>query len=186
MRFDEQVDPTTITEDSFSLIANGEQVPGRIVVSSTEEFVTFFYEESLPASTEVRVIVEGDEIIGRDGLALDADGDGIPGGTATADFRTLPLTQIEGTDVFGYVFDSFNKNPDGSDRPVGATIRLDALPEVFAVTDETGFFRLEDVPAPEFAVHIDGGTAINAPEGTIYATVGKLFHSVPGQEIQFK
>ena len=67
---------------------------------------------------------------------------------------------------------------------VGATIRLDALPEVFAVTDEDGFFRWENVPAPLFAVHIDGGTATNAPARFSYATVGKTFESVPGQEIQ--
>jgi len=61
---------------------------------------------------------------------------------------------------------------------------VDAFPDANAVTDENGFFRLEDVPAPVFSVHIDGSTAENAPEGTEYATVGKLFHSVPGQETQ--
>ena len=123
--------------------------------------------------------------MGRDGFALDADGDDVPGGTVTADFRTLPLTRIEGTDVFGYVFDSFNKNPDGTNIPiVGATIRVDAFPNANAVTDETGFFRLENLPTPAFSVHIDGSTATNAPERTVYPTVGKLFHSVPGQETQ--
>ena len=67
---------------------------------------------------------------------------------------------------------------------VGATVRVDALPDLVAVTDSNGFFRLENVPAPEFAVHIDGSTATNAPAGTVYATVGKIFESVPGTEIQ--
>ena len=185
VRFGEKVDPATVNDESFFLIANGERVAGRIVVSSTEEFATFFYDESLPASTEVRVVVEGDAIIGRDGDAIDADGDGNAGGTLTADFRTLPLTRIEGTDVSGFVFDSFNTNADGSNIPVvGATIRVDAFPEANAITDENGFFLLSDVPAPVFSVHIDGSTADNAPEGTVYATVGKLFESVPGQETQ--
>ena len=49
VRFDGKVDPTTITEDAFYFIANGDRIPGRIVVSSTEEFVTFFYDEHLPS-----------------------------------------------------------------------------------------------------------------------------------------
>ena len=185
VRFKQKIDPSTINSESFYLIANGEKVAGRIKVSSTNEFATFFYDESLPPSTEVRIIVEGDKILDPSGKAIDVDGDGNLGGTMTADFTTLPLTRIENTDVFGYVYDSYNTNPDGSNIPiVGATIRLDALPDVFAVTDENGYFRLEDVPAPDFAVHIDGSTAINAPEDSTYATVGKLFHSQPGQEVQ--
>lgn len=183
--FNTKIDPSTLTNDSFYLIANGNRIAGRIDISPTNLFLNFFYDETLPPSTEVRVVIDGNLIKTPDGVAIDADGDGIAGGIKTVDFTTLPITRIPGTDLFGYVYDSFNKNADGSNIPVvGATIRLDALPNVFAVTDENGFFRLEDVPAPEFAVHIDGGTAINAPEGTIYATVGKIFHSVPGQATQ--
>ncbi|WP_017719654.1 Ig-like domain-containing protein [Kamptonema formosum] len=185
VRFGEKVDPATVNSDSFYLIANGDTIPGRIEVSSTEEFATFFYDEPLPASTEVRVVVDGDKIVTREGEALDGDGDGTAGGVKTADFRTLPLTRIEGTNVFGYVYDSYNKNPDGSDKPVvGATIRVDGFPDLQAVTDESGYFVLEDVPAPEFFVYIDGSTASTAPAGTQYASLGKPFHSVPGQETQ--
>ncbi|QLE56856.1 Ig-like domain-containing protein [Nostoc sp. TCL26-01] len=185
IRFNEPIDPTTVDTDSFYLIANGERVAGRIEVSSTELFATFFYNNPLVPSTEVRVVVDGNKILGRNGLALDADADGLAGGIATADFRTLPLTRIAGTDVWGYVYDSYNKNSDGSNIPVvGATIRVDALPGVTAVTDENGYFILRDMPAPEFFVHIDGSTAVNAPAGTAYATLGKPFHSVPGQSTQ--
>jgi hypothetical protein len=185
VRFSERIDPATITPDSFHLIATGERVPGRILVSSTERFATFFYDTALPASTEVRIVVDGNRIRGRDGALLDADGDGVAGGVATADFRTLPLTRIPGTNIFGYVYDSYNLGPDGENIPVvGATIRVDAFPEANATTDETGFFILRDMPAPEFFVHIDGTTAVNAPAGTMYPSVGKPFHTVPGQEIQ--
>ena len=187
VRFGQKVDPETVTPESLYLIANGEQIPGRIVVSSTEEFATFFYDEPLPQSTEVRVVVEGDQILLADGTALDADNDGASGGTLTADFRTLPLTQIEGTDVFGYVYDAYNTNPDGSNIPLeGVVIRLDSLPDVFAVTDENGYFILEDVPAPEFYVYIDGSEVENTPPGTQYASLGKAFHSVPGEAIQLE
>ena len=185
VRFSERIDPGTITPDSFHLIAKGERISGRVLVSSTERFATFFYDTALPASTEVRVVVDGNQIRGRDGALLDADGDGVAGGVATADFRTLPLTRIPGTNIFGYVYDSYHANPDGSNIPVvGATIRVDAFPETNATTDEDGYFILRDMPAPEFFVHIDGTTAINAPPGTIYPSVGKPFHTVPGQEIQ--
>lgn len=185
VRFDDAVDPATVTADSFYLIAQGARVPGTISVSSTDRFATFTYANPLPAATEVRVVVDGSKIMGRNGLALDADGDNTPGGMATADFTTLPLTRIPHTDVFGYVYDSYNKNPDGSNIPiVGATIRVDAFPQANAITDATGKFILHDMPAPEFFVHVDGSTATNAPAGTSYPSVGKPFHSVPGQSVQ--
>jgi hypothetical protein len=185
VRFGRKVDPATVTEDAIYLIANGERIEGRIVVSSTEEFATFFYDQPLPQSTEVRVVVDGEKILDRDGNTLDANNDGIAGGILTADFRTLPLTRIEGTDVWGYVYDSYNRNPDGSNIPLkGVKIRLDSLPDVFAVTDENGYFILEDVPAPEFYVYIDGSDVENAPQGGQYASLGKPFHSIPGQSTQ--
>ncbi len=191
VRFDGQVDPDTVNEDSFYLIANGQRLPGSIQVSSTERFATFFYDEPLPASTEVRVVVDGDLIMGRDGLSLDAVGDGFSGGSITADFRTLPLTRIAGTNVYGFVRDATTGEPI-----IGATIRVDAFPDASVVTvaddpstpdiNEAGRFELVDMPAPEFFVHVDGSTATNAPDGFTYPNVGKPFHSVPGQTVQLE
>jgi len=185
VNFGKKVDPTTVNENTFTVIAQGEAVPGRIVVSSTQKFATFFPDSPLPASTSVRVTLDGNQVMGLDGVALDADGDGTAGGILTADFSTLSITSIEGTELFGYVYDSFNRDENGENIPIfGATIRVDALPEAVAVTDENGYFRLVNLPAPVVAVHIDGTTATNAPEGFVYPTVGKLLHTVPGQEIQ--
>ena len=185
VRFDDAVVPETVDAESFYLTAQGRRVPGRIQVSATERFATFYHADPLPASTQVQVVVDGTGIMGRNGLALDADGDGTPGGMATASFRTLPLTRIPGTDVFGFVYDAYFKNPDGSNIPiVGATIRVDGLPEADAVTDETGRFELHDLPAPDFFVHIDGTTATNAPAGFGFPSVGKAFPSVPGHSVQ--
>ena len=185
IRFSKAVDPATVTSDAIKVIALGEEVLGRIVVSSTEKFATFFPDNPWNPSTEVRIQIDGSQIIGRDGNALDADNDGAPGGLTTADFRTLPITRIPNTDVFGYVYDSYNKNPDGSDIPLeGVEIRLDALPGVVGITDENGYFILEDVPAPEFYVYIDGSKVAGLPEGSQYASLGKAFHSVPGQATQ--
>ena len=185
VNFGKKVDPTTVNENTFTIIAQGEAVPGKIVVSSPQKFATFFPDSPLPASTSVRVTLDGNQVMGLDGVALDADGDGTPGGTLTAHFSTLSITPIEGTELFGYVYDSFNRDENGENIPiVGATIRVDALPEAVAVTDENGYFRLVNLPAPVVAVHIDGTTSTNAPEGFVYPTVGKLLHTVPGQEIQ--
>jgi hypothetical protein len=185
VRFGTKVKPETVTNEAFYLIANGQRLAGQVKVSSTQEFATFLTDEILPASTEVRIVVDGSKILSQNGVAIDADGDGLVGGIGTADFTTLPIARITGTDVWGYVYDSYNKNPDGTDKPLeGVEIRLDFLPDVKAVTDANGYFILEDVPAPEFFVYIDGSKAANAPAGTQYASLGKAFHSVPGQSTQ--
>ncbi|WP_017325237.1 Ig-like domain-containing protein [Synechococcus sp. PCC 7336] len=185
VRFNQEVDPSTVNEDSFFLIANGEKIPGNIVVSSTGIFATFFSDGLLPASTQIRVIVDGDKIETQSGELLDANNTGDPGGILSADFQTLSLTSIEGTDIVGYVLDSNNQNPDGSDIPIiGATITVDGLPGLVATTDESGFFRLEDVPAPATFIQIDGSTATNTPAGTFYATVTEFIETLPGQEVQ--
>ena len=184
-RFDDHVDPATVTSDAFYLVANGEPVPATIRVSPTEMFASIFPTDPLPPSTEVRIVVDGDKIMGRDGLAIDANGDGQPGGLRTADFATLSLVRIPGTNVRGRVVDSYNKDANGNDIPVvGATIRVDAFAEANTTTDSDGWFLLRDLPAPVVFVHIDGSTARNAPSGTVYPTVGKPFHPVPGQTIQ--
>jgi len=188
VRFEDAVDPATITPASFQVMANGQPVPGSIVVSSTERFVTFFHDAPLPASTAVRVVLNGHLIMGRDGMVPDADGDNQPGGVSTANFKTLPLTRIAGTNVFGFVRDSYSGLP-----LVGATIRIDAFPEANVVTDADGRFDLTNMPAPDFFVHIDGSTATHVNDGgnlvaisagTMYPNVGKPFHSVPGQTVQ--
>ncbi|MBI1348007.1 hypothetical protein GC163_17175 [bacterium] len=194
--FNAPVDPSTITANSLYAIANGERIPASIRVSANERTATLFYDDPLPSSTEVRVVIDGSIITGRSGELLDADGNGVAGGVRNVDFRTLSLTNIPNTTVWGYVYDSYNRNPDGGDRPiVGAKIFLDADPNVFSVTDQNGRFELglqdanndgvpDGLPAPDFFVHIDGSQASNAPAGAVYATLGKAFHSVPGERTQ--
>ena len=200
IRFDEPVDTDSVTGGGTSvtmtsipvseipdsgpavyLVAAGRRLAGRLEMSSSETFATFFPSDPLPPSTEIRVVVDGSRVIGRDGIVMDADGDDEPGGKQHADFRTLPLTTVAGTNVFGFVRDSTTGNPI-----VGATIRVDSLPEKNVVTDANGRFELVDMPAPEFFVHIDGTTATNLPEGFVYPNVGKPFHSKAGRSVQLK
>lgn len=179
VQFDAKLNANSITDDAFHLIAQGERVPGRIAVSSTDRFVRFIPDEPLPPQTEVRIVIDGDRILNQNGVKLDANRSGVPGGNLNIDYSTLPLARIEGTDVFGFVRDARTQEPI-----VGATIRVDAFPDANAVTDSTGRFLLQDMPAPEFFVHIDGSTATNTPAGFQYPNVGKPFHSVPGQQVQ--
>jgi hypothetical protein len=179
VRFNDKIDPATLTGEALQLTAAGKAIGGRIVVSSTERFATFFYDEPLPASTEVQATLDGNRVKGRDGYSIDADGDGLPGGVFTAKFRTLPLTRIPGTKVWGFLKDAYTGEPI-----VGATIRVDGFPEANAVTDATGRYDLIDMPAPTFFVHIDGSTATSAPPGRAYPVVGKPFPSIPGQTMQ--
>jgi hypothetical protein len=66
----------------------------------------------------------------------------------------------------------------------GATLTVQGGgPNLSATTDATGFFILEDLPAPEVFVLIDGSTATNAPEGGRYTYVAKPFQTIPGQAI---
>ena len=59
LRFDKPVDAATVTSNSFYLIANSQRLPGRLEVSSTRMFATFFPADPWPSSTEVRIVVEG-------------------------------------------------------------------------------------------------------------------------------
>ncbi len=185
VEFGEPISLTAAITDTFSAQFGGQILPARRHLSPDRMRVTLFYSPTLPASARVRVTVAGDNLTDDQGALIDADGDGVPGGVGLVDFDTLSLSRISGTDVWGYVYDSYNKNLDGTDRPViSATIRVDGFPEANVVTNPDGYFILRDMPAPMFFVHIDGSTATNAPPGTVYATVGKPFHSVAGQSTQ--
>ena len=176
VRFDGEIDPLSVSGGALQVVANNEIIPSRVEVSSTRRFVTVFPNAPLPASTAVRLIVDGDKIRAGDGAPIDVDFDQLPGGQYRVDFRTVPLGSIPGTAVWGIVRDSQTLEP-----LEGVTISVDALPEIRSVTDATGRFQLDDVPTPDFFVTIDGLTATSPPEGRIYPSLGKAFHSVAGQ-----
>lgn len=185
--FSSRIDAASVDNSDLLVEAAGRAIAGELDVSSTGRFMTFTPLEPFPSSSKISVTLQGDEIVDPQSVPVDADNDGVAGGARFWTFQTLPLTRVTGTEVTGFVYDSYHKLPDGSDRPiVGATIRVDAFPEANAVTDENGFFRLVDMPAPEFFVHIDGSTATNAPAGTGYPSVGKPFHSIPGLSTPLK
>ncbi|MBL8144571.1 MAG: Ig-like domain-containing protein [Acidobacteria bacterium] len=186
VHFSQPLAPATVVNSGVLFAqAAGATLAARIEVSSDRRKVTLFYQQPLPGATRVRVTLVGAALFAKSGQAIDVDGDNQPGGTLLLDFDTVGMTRIGGTDVWGYVYDAYNLLPNGGNRPVvGATIRVDGLPQANAVTDSTGYFILHDMPAPEFFVHIDGTTATNAPAGFMYPSVGKPFHSIAGQSTQ--
>jgi hypothetical protein len=95
----------------------GRRLLGRAELSSDRRTATLFYLENLPASARVRVILDGADLRDAAGMALDADGDGQPGGTRVLEFTTAGMTGLANTAVIGKVFAS-EKNPDGSNRPL--------------------------------------------------------------------
>lgn len=190
IRFSTPVTPESITPETVFATFSGETLDTRIHISEDARTVTLFYSPLLPASAQIRVTVDGDQITDEDDVPVDADGDGLPGGVVSFDFQTLSLTILEGTIVCGRVFAS-QLAPAGSgelsmNEPLeGVTVTVDGMEDtLFAVTDEFGNFRLEPAPAGEFFVHIDGRTATNGvPEGAYYPFVGKSWVSVPSEEV---
>jgi hypothetical protein len=187
VRFDRLVDPRTITSDSFQILApDGAQIEGALRLSSDGLKASFFLAEGslLPASSTVRILIDGTQILDTAGQPVDADGDGIAGGTRITDFETVSVTPVPDTNIEGFIFDSNRRGPDGEDIPLeGVVVSVVGLPGVFAVTDATGRFFLEDLPVPDAFLEFDA-TAVEAASGFRYGTVTKPVHTIAGQTTQ--
>ncbi|MCI0582125.1 MAG: Ig-like domain-containing protein, partial [Chloroflexi bacterium] len=186
LRFTAPLDAATVTPDAIFARFAGATLGSRLHISPDRKTVTVFYASPLPASARVRVTVDGDRLRAETGSLVDADRDGIAGGTGTIDFDTLSLTVVQGTSVCGRVFAS-ELAPGGVGSvnvPLeGVTITVDGLESLRTTTDDMGHFRLEPAPAGRFFVHVDGRTATNGvPPGTYYPFVGKAWESAPGRE----
>ncbi|MCH8333114.1 Ig-like domain-containing protein, partial [Candidatus Sumerlaeota bacterium] len=185
LEFSVGLDPATVNEQTIFAEFGGVKLAARIHLSPDQRIVTLFYDPPLPASARVRVTVDGDRLSSAGGAAIDADDDGQPGGVAIIEFDTLSLTSFPGTIVCGRVFAS-ELDSNGMNVPLeGVMITVDGMEkEIFATTDNMGNFRLEDVPAGDFFVHIDGGSVTkDVPQGAYYPFVGKSWESTPGIEV---
>ncbi len=198
VEFSGALDPATVTSQSIQAVFGGEVLAARPPrVSSDGRTVTLFYEEPLPASARVRVVIDGDLIRDASGLLVDPEGDGSPGGVGILEFDTITITTLADTAVCGRVFASeFRETPEG--EPVnlpleGVVGRVDGT-DIEVVTDAMGNFRLEPAPLGRFFVHVDGTTVPEAflpdesttptqfPDGPYYPNVGKTWESVAGRD----
>jgi hypothetical protein len=176
---------TTLTLAQFHALFAGRQLLGRVELASDLRSATLFHLEPLPASARIRVTLDATALKDRFNRAVDADGDGQPGGIALIDFDTASGTIVPGTAVIGRVFASELVNGTAVNNPLpGVRVTVDGQEQtLFAVTDGLGSFKLDPAPAGEFFVHIDGRTSpqSNWPNGAYYPVVGKKWTAVAGK-----
>lgn len=198
--FSKSVDPTTVSSDSFFASVNGEKLPAKLVPSGDGLFATLFFDEPLPGSSVVDVTVAGDTLLSAiDGEPLDADGDGVAGGTFRYTFSTVSTTPVPGTTLRGRIVstgpdgsigtaDDLAAGPDGelgTDDDIallpieGATIKILGMSEEVR-TDADGFFELSEVPTGRAKVEVDGRTASNAPAEFYYPEMVMDVPMLPG------
>ena len=157
----------------------------RVELAADRRSATLFYLEPIPASARIRVSLDGNSVRDVAGKAVDADGDGEPGGLGQIEFDTVSVTPVGTTGVVGRVFASELVNGLALNRPLaGVTITVDGAEESLrAVTDANGNFRLQPAPAGTFFVHVDGRTAEGSqwPGGAYYPFVGKAWDAAAGK-----
>ncbi len=191
IKFDYPIDGTTITDQNVKAMFGSQELAGWRHLSDDGKTITLFYNNPLPPSARIRIMIDGNTLLDSEGINPDVDGNDVPGGLLSSDFDTLSLTPLAGTSVSGRVFASEPSMVDGGpvmDVPLeGVRISIDGLEAThFTITDATGNFTLEPVPAGRFFVHIDGRTVISAviggiptatsyPAGPYYPFVGKAW-----------
>lgn len=171
---------------NFYAELGGRQLLSRIELASDHRTATLFYLEPLPAGARIQVHLVGDTILDAQGVAVDAEGDGQPGGSHLLKFDTMRTASVAGTAVSGHVYASDRVSLGGqpANQPLaGVLITVDGAEEKLrTVTDANGFFFLKPCPAGRFFVHIDGRTARGStwPNGSYYPVVGKTFEATVG------
>ena len=188
--FSKPVNAATLNASSFFATAGGETLPATIVLSNSGRLAWLYATGGLPGGSEVQITVDGNLILGTDGTALDADGDGQAGGVLSFAFRTGRTVPLSGTTLSGRVLDV---GPDflpmteddaapgldgviGTDDDVfllpvaGVPVFLLGLEDDVIHTDADGRFHFDAVPAGDVKVVIDG-QEIAGPAGFTFPEV---------------
>ncbi|MEQ1731186.1 MAG: Ig-like domain-containing protein, partial [Vicinamibacterales bacterium] len=185
--FSRPINPGSLTSTNFyATDSAGTRLTATIVPSQDGTFAWLFFSNPMPGGETITVHVAGDTILAAgDGQALDADGNGTPGGTFTSTFSTVSLVPLQGTTLSGKVldpgpdlrvmtFDDIRVGPDGvlhtSDdlylNPLaGVKVYIVGLESQAVFTDAQGNFSFSAVPSGDIKLAIDGRTATNAPVG---------------------
>jgi Tol biopolymer transport system component len=188
--FSRPVDVASLTADNFfATDPTGVKLPATIVPARDGSFAWLYLTNPMPSSATVEVHVLGSTIRPQLGAeALDADGDGAPGGDLIYSFSTVSLTPLPGTSLTGRVvdpgvdlkpmtFDDIRAGADGvlhtADdvflNPIAnAHVFILGLEDEAVFTDANGFFSFDAVPGGNIKLAIDGRTATNAPEGIFW------------------
>jgi hypothetical protein len=177
---------TAVGPNQFFAQAGARRLLSRVELSPDRRQATLFYLEPIPSATRITVVFDGTGIEDVNGLEVDADRDGQPGGRGIITFNTFGSVGLPNTAVIGQVFAS-ELGADEHGQPLnmplqGVIVTVDGAEETLrAVTDAEGRFTLSPAPAGRFFVHIDGRTAQGSqwPNGAYYPFIGKAWEAVP-------
>jgi hypothetical protein len=188
--FSRAVDPATLIGTSLFATSGDATLPATIVVSNDGRLAWLYATGGLPGGSHVEVTVDGGLIHAQDGTALDADGDGTPGGVLSFTFTTASTVALPGTTLTGRVLDvgpdflpltadDVDAGPDGRVgtpddvflRPVtGAPVFLQGREGDVVFTGADGRFHFDAVPAGDVKVVIDG-QEVAGPAGFTFPEV---------------
>lgn len=186
--FSRSVNPSTLSANNFYATSpSGAKLPANIVPAGDGSFAWLFFSGPLPGGSQITVHLDGSTILAADdGAPLDADGDGTAAGTFAYSFSTVSLTPLIGTSLSGKVLDvgadlkpmTYDDIRAGADQALhtsddvfllplaGVKVYIVGMEDRAVLTDATGNFRFDSVPAGDVKLAIDGRTATNAPTGT--------------------
>jgi hypothetical protein len=202
VNFSRAVNPATLTADTlYATDPAGNKLAATIVPAADGSFAWLFFNAPLPGGAAITINVVGSGIrAAADGSFLDADGNGVAGGSFASSFTTVSSAAVAGTSLRGRVvdpgtdllpmtFDDIRRGPDGVIHTpddvflnpiVGAKVFILGRESEFVLTDANGYFELTNVPAGEVKVAIDGRTATNAPDGIFWPEMVMSAQMRPG------
>ena len=183
--FTRAVDTVTLNQFNFhARTASGAIIPANIVPAADGSFAWLFFTNPLPGGSTITIQIDGNTIFAAaDAAALDADNDGVAGGTFSYTFSTVSRVPLAGTSLSGKLVDpgvdlkpmTFDDIRAGSDgilhspddvflNPiVGAKVFILGLEDQFVLSDAEGNFHFDAVPAGDIKLAVDGRTATNPP-----------------------
>ncbi len=180
--FSQPVNVATLNANNFFATFAGAKLPATIVPADDGSFAWLFFADPLPGSAQIEVTVDGATIVAGDGRLLDADRDGIPGGTFTFDFSTVSVAPVEGTRLTGVIADP---GPDllpgtADDGPL-AGVEVSILgSNITTVTAADGRFTLDPTPVGDVKLVIDGRTAFDPPPTFYFPEMVMDVRTLPG------
>jgi hypothetical protein len=187
--FTRPVDPATLAAGFTATDPSSATLAARIVPSADGLSAWMFFATPLPGGSRITLHLDGSAIKSAgDEVALDADGDGQPGGSLAPSFTTVIRTPLAGTTIVGKVvdpgpdlhpmtFDDIRAGADGvlftADdvflHPLaGVKVTILGLEDQSVFTDANGNFRIDASPPGDVKLSLDGRTATNAPDGVFF------------------
>ncbi len=184
IEFSRAINISTLTAANFyATRPDGSVLATTIVPAADGSYAWLFFNDPMPGGSVITVHVIGSGIrAAADGTFLDATNTGNGASTLTFSFTTVSTAGVANTKLVGRVvdpgddaqpmtYDDTRRGPDGIPHTaddvylhpiVGARVSIIGQSTV-VFTDANGYFELDDIPAGDVKLVIDGRTATNAP-----------------------